>query len=65
MPDCFASMNKGDWYAIRGRKNFTGPQIAANEVEHDSQIIGGGCAGRVMTDDVNGAYVNTHSKSLK
>ena len=38
------------WYVISGRRNFTGPPVAADKVEHDGQTITGSM-GRVMTEN--------------
>lgn len=57
------------WYVISGRKNFTGPPVAADEVEQDGQEINGSI-GRLMTDSENGSYGRsqegkTHAHPLK
>ena len=46
------------WYVISGRKNFTGPPVAADEVEHDGTTLDGGNVGRILTNGGNG-FVGT------
>ena len=48
---------------VSGRKNFTGPPVAADEVEHDGTTIGGGRIGRVMTDRENGSSGSQEGKT--